>query len=136
MSRPMTGTAETIQDRRGTAGWIASSRSLVAMTVSGSPSPPIEDKTGDDEHRRHRQRLRERFRGGPFGGFLHAVLPRHDSSLRESASDGQTFYSEHPTTSSPDLSPHSANIDLARVDQQYGAILARAQPICARVMEF
>ena len=34
------------------------------------------------------------------------------------------------------LSPHSANIDRARVEQQYGAILARAQPICARVMEF
>jgi hypothetical protein len=34
------------------------------------------------------------------------------------------------------MSPHSANIDRAKVEQQYGAILARAQPICARVMEF
>jgi hypothetical protein len=33
-------------------------------------------------------------------------------------------------------SPHSANIDGAKVDQQYGGILARAQPVCARVMEF
>jgi hypothetical protein len=33
-------------------------------------------------------------------------------------------------------SPHSANIDDAKVDQQYGGILARAQPVCARVMEF
>ena len=74
-------------------------------------SPHIKDKAGDDEHCRHRQRLRERFRGSPFGGFLHALLPRHghprlghptfghDSSLREHAHDGQMFYSEHPTTS-------------------------------------
>jgi hypothetical protein len=34
------------------------------------------------------------------------------------------------------LSPHSANIDRDKVEQQYGAILAYAQPICARVMEF
>jgi hypothetical protein len=33
-------------------------------------------------------------------------------------------------------SPHSANIDNDKVDQQYGGILARAQPVCARVMEF
>jgi hypothetical protein len=33
-------------------------------------------------------------------------------------------------------SPHSANIDDAKVDQQYGGILARAQPVCARGMEF
>jgi hypothetical protein len=33
-------------------------------------------------------------------------------------------------------SPHSANIDGDKVDQQYGGILARAQPVCARVMEF
>src|ERR1700688_1487662 len=39
-------------------------------------SPPVEYKTGDDEHCRHRQHLRERFRGRPFGGFLHADLPR------------------------------------------------------------
>jgi hypothetical protein len=64
-------------------------------------STHIKDKAGDDEHCRHRQRLRERFRGSPFGGFLHALLPRpgHDSSLREHARDSQTLYSEHPTTS-------------------------------------
>jgi len=31
------------------------------MTVLSLSSSPIEDKAGDDEHRRHRQRLRERF---------------------------------------------------------------------------
>jgi hypothetical protein len=34
------------------------------------------------------------------------------------------------------LSPHSANIDRAKFEQQYGGILARAQPVCARGMEF
>src|SRR5664279_5794418 len=34
------------------------------------------------------------------------------------------------------LSPHSANIDRARIDHQYGGILARSQPVCARGMEF
>src|ERR1700726_493698 len=32
---------------------------------------PVEDNAGDDEHRRHRQHLRKRLRGRPFGGFLH-----------------------------------------------------------------
>src|SRR5664279_662921 len=34
------------------------------------------------------------------------------------------------------LSPHSANIDRARIDHQYGGILARSQPVCAHEMEF
>ncbi len=53
--------------------------------------PPIEDEAGDDEHCRHRQHLRERFRSRPLGGFLHASLPRlgRDSSLRKSANEGQ-----------------------------------------------
>jgi hypothetical protein len=33
-------------------------------------------------------------------------------------------------------SPHSASIDGSKVEQQYGGILARAQPVCAPVMEF
>src|SRR5258705_6696476 len=33
-------------------------------------------------------------------------------------------------------SPHSANIDRARVEQQYGGNLARPQPVCAGVVEF
>src|ERR1700676_578876 len=33
-------------------------------------------------------------------------------------------------------SPHSANIDSAKVEQQYGGILARMQPVCARGMDF
>jgi hypothetical protein len=46
-------------------------------------------------------------------------------------------YSEHPATSIRfRLSPHSANIDRARIDHQYGGILARSQPVCAHGMEF
>jgi hypothetical protein len=46
-------------------------------------SPRVKNKAGDDEHCRHRQHLRKHFRGRPFGGFLHAVLPRlgRESSL-------------------------------------------------------
>jgi hypothetical protein len=33
-------------------------------------------------------------------------------------------------------SPHSANIDRAKVDQQCGGILARLQPVYAREKEF
>ena len=63
-------------------------------------SSPVEDKAGDDEHRRHRQRLRERFRGRPFCGFLHANLPRlgHDSSLARARLRRSDDYSENPTT--------------------------------------
>jgi hypothetical protein len=32
------------------------------------------------------------------------------------------------------LSPHSANIDRAKFEQQCGGILAHAQPVCARGM--
>src|ERR1700712_4359712 len=70
---------------RGTKGldcFVASGRAIL---------PYVEDDTGDDEHCRHRQRLRERFRGCPFGGFLHVQLPRlgHDLSSRETrASNG------------------------------------------------
>ena len=35
---------------------------------------PVEQDAGDDEHRRHRQHMRERSRGRPLGGFLHAIL--------------------------------------------------------------
>jgi hypothetical protein len=34
------------------------------------------------------------------------------------------------------MSPHSANIDSLKVEQYYGGILARPQPICAHGMEF
>src|SRR5882672_9315581 len=44
------------------------------------------------------------------------------------------FYSEHPATSIRLLSPHSANIDRAKFEQQCGGILARAQPDFARGM--
>jgi hypothetical protein len=71
--------------------------------------PRIKDKTGDDEHSRHRQHLRERFRGRPFTGFLHAVLPRlgHDSSLRGCANGDQYFTRNTPRRVFAGLSPHS-----------------------------
>src|SRR6266849_4882205 len=60
---------------------------FVALLLAMTASPPVKDNAGDDEHCRHRQHLRKRFRGRPLGGFLHAVLPRpgRDSSLRENA---------------------------------------------------
>jgi hypothetical protein len=56
--------------------WIASSQELLAMTAS----PRVKDQAGDDDHGRHRQHLRKRFRGRPFGGFLHAPR-RLDGSI-------------------------------------------------------
>ena len=38
-------------------------------------SPHVKHEAGDDEHCRHRQRLRKRIRGSPLGGFLHAYSP-------------------------------------------------------------
>ena len=56
---------------------------------------------------------------------------RHANDARTTAFD---FYSEHPATSIRSrLSPHSANIDSLKIDQQCGGNLARAQPVCARV---
>ena len=73
------------------------------------PLPRIKDKAGDDEHGRHRQHLRKRFRGCPFGGFLHAVPPRpgHDSSLRQSANEVHNFTRNTPRRVFAGLSPHS-----------------------------
>jgi hypothetical protein len=56
----------------------------------------------------------------------------------KSAKDDQEIYSEHPTTSIRfRLSPHSANIDCAKVEQQCGGILTlerfRAKWIPVRV---
>src|SRR5215471_5105464 len=66
--RQMDCFAEPVIRRRfAPTGWLA-------MTVVRSPH--IEHDAGDDEHRRHRQHLRERFRGRPLGGFLHVYLPR------------------------------------------------------------
>jgi hypothetical protein len=72
-------------------------------------SSRIKDKAGDDEHSRHRQRLRERFRGCLFSGFLHSVLPRlgHSSSLRENANDVRNFTRNTPRRVFAGLSPHS-----------------------------
>jgi hypothetical protein len=87
------------------------------------PSPEIEDEAGDDEHSRHRQRLRKHLRGRPLGGFLHAFSLAHDppkcerfggscvvNNARERALGRDSswpakarrpicFYSGHPTTS-------------------------------------
>jgi hypothetical protein len=69
----------------------------------------IKDEAGDDEHGRHRQHLRKRFRGRLFGGFLHAVLPRsgHHSSLRGSANDVRNFTRNTPRRVFAGSSPHS-----------------------------
>ena len=61
------------------------------------PSPGIKDDARDNEHRCHRHHLRhhprKRLRCRPFGGFLHAILPRpgHESSLPAKASIAQMF---------------------------------------------
>ena len=79
-------------------------------------SSRIKDKAGDDEHSRHRQRLRERFRGRLFSGFLHSVLPRlgHSSSLRENANDVRNFTRNTPRRVFAGLSPHSGEYRLCQ----------------------
>src|ERR1700761_634864 len=80
----------------------------------GCSSPPVEDHAGNDDHRRHRQHLRKRFRGGPFGGFLHVYLPRlgHDLPLRgERERQAQFLTRNTPRRVFALMSPHSANID-------------------------
>src|SRR5215212_4360428 len=74
---------------------------LLVVMRQLTASPPVKHDTGDHEHSRQRQRLREHFRGSPLAGFLHALSPGfgHDSSLRESACDGQIFTRKHPATS-------------------------------------
>src|SRR4249920_1352462 len=104
-------------------------------------SSPVEDNTGDDEHCRHRQRLRERFRGRPFGGFLHVQLPRLDSldlgmahrRAKHAHTTANDFYSEHPATSirsdeSP-LSEYRQSQNRPALRRQFGP---RAAGLCAR----
>src|SRR5712672_3009251 len=90
-------------------------------------SPPVEDNAGDDEHCRHRQHLRERLRGRPLGGFLHACLPRpgRDSSLRETRIRQSSFYSEHPATSIRLIESPLSEHRRANVEQHCGGILTR-----------
>jgi hypothetical protein len=73
--------AERSNPVRQTGSWIASSHFPQVQLASS----PVENDAGDDEHRRHRQHLRKRFRGRPFAGFLHVYLPKlgHDSTLRQ-----------------------------------------------------
>src|SRR6478672_10921484 len=96
---PLEGPPPAIGVRRArlrSGGWPAPLRLRDARH-----SPPVEHEAGDDEHRRHRQHSRERFRGCPLGGFLHAILPRlgHDSSLARERPRWPDLYSEHPMTS-------------------------------------
>src|ERR1700730_1149203 len=77
--------------------------------VAGAPrnddtSPSIEQYAGDDEHRRHRQHMCERFRGRPLGGFLHAGFlpkPGRDSSWREDALRSSEFLLGTPRDDGP-----------------------------------
>src|SRR3954453_3295219 len=60
-------------------------------------------------------------------GMIHHGPRRPDRSI--------IFYSEHPARRVFALtSPHSANIDRAKFEQQCGGILAHAQQVCARGM--
>ena len=64
---------------------------------------PIEKDAGDDEHSRHRQHVRECFRGRPLGGFLHAGLSLNLGATHRGADHAQrrqNFHSEHPATTS------------------------------------
>ena len=63
----------------------------------------IEKDAGDDEQCRHRQHVRECFRGRPLGGFLHAGLSLNLGATSRGAADAhnrQNFHSEHPTPTS------------------------------------
>jgi hypothetical protein len=67
--------------------------------------------------------LRKRLRGQPFGGFLHAILPRpgRESSLPGEGLDGSNIFTRNtPRRYSLDDSPVSEH------RQQYGGNLARA----------
>ena len=59
---------------------------------------PVEQDAGDDEHRRHRQHMRERSRGRPLGGFLHAFFSLDlgvTHRCAASAPDGQLFFTRN-----------------------------------------
>ena len=71
--RPSSGSASSSAQQ-----WLCGRGRRRCFRVSHHPS---RTHAGDDEHRRHRQHLRERFRGCPFGGFLHAYLPRPGREL-------------------------------------------------------
>src|SRR5215469_5390092 len=62
--------------------------------------------------------------------------PGRDSSLPAKARLSVLFTRNTPPRVFALTSPHSANIDRAKVDQQYGGILARLQPVYAREKEF
>src|ERR1700733_8522144 len=114
-----------------------------AAHARGSPGrrllSPIKNDAGDDEHCRPRQHLRERFRGSPFGGFLHAIFSL-DLGMTHRCAKALTT-ARLSTRNTPRrvfalTSPHSANIDRARVEQYYGGNLAQPQPVCAAAMTF
>jgi hypothetical protein len=61
-------------------------------------------------------------------GTIHRGLQRLD--------DRPVFTGNTPQRVFALMSPHSANIDCAKVEQQCGGILAHVQPVYARGMEF
>ena len=94
---------------------------FVAYSSQVAPLARVEDNAGDDEHSRHRQHLRKRFRGRPFGGFLHGNSLDLGKTHRcmTSTLDGLWFLLGTPRDEySLGLSPHSANIDRLKIDQQ------------------
>src|SRR6266702_1643953 len=110
--------------RRGSSSALSRSK----RSRSAIPLPRVEDEAGDDDHGRHLQRLRERFRGRLFGGFLHAEnsldLVMSHRCLRRP--DGSIVVTRNtPRRVSAMMSPHSANIDSAKIEQQYGGNLTR-----------
>src|SRR3954463_14618923 len=72
--------------------------------------------------------MRERFRGRPLGGFLHAVFSLDLGVTHRCAVSAQrpiVFTRNTPCEYPPRSSPHAANIDCPKVDQQCGGILTR-----------
>jgi hypothetical protein len=61
-------------------------------------------------------------------GVIHRGLQRPDNPFAFTRNTPQRVFAL--------MSPHSANIDYAKVEQQCGGILAHMQPVYARRMEF
>jgi len=60
---------------------------------------PVKQNADDDEQSRHRQQMRQCFRGHPLGGMPHAVLSLNLGMTHRCARTRKIvgiFYSEHP----------------------------------------
>ena len=121
---------------RGTVEiWIASSR----IHSQAADLPPVEDHTGDDEHCRHRQHLRERLRGRPFGGFLHSFSLDSGTSHRcPQRLDGSVIFTRNTprrvfaSIESP-LSEYRPCQNRPAIRRQFGP---RAAGLCTREGDF